>query len=54
MDKFERLNQETRDFNNKNVNRFNYSSHDSSQSWIHYHNNQTFKQNNGQYSKHYY
>lgn len=56
MDKFERLNRETRDYNNnKEVNRFSQSTpnYGSSEFWRNYWNNQTFKQNNGQYSRHY-
>lgn len=55
MDKFERLNRETREFNNRNVDRFNRASsnYGTSAYWENYHNNQTYKQNNGQYSKHY-
>lgn len=53
-DKFERLNRETQDFNNRNVNRFNPST----KSNYNYFdpcrlNNETFKTNNGQYSNHY-
>ena len=54
MDKFERLNRETNEFNNRNVNHYNpnnrYGTHEY---WQNYWNNQTYKQNNGQYSKHY-
>ena len=55
MDKFERLNRETRDFNNRNVDRFNESCKPTytSQWWVNYNNNQVFKQNNGQYSNKY-
>lgn len=51
---FNRLNRETRDFNNRNVDRFNestrsnYSFFDPCKL-----NNQTYKENNGQYSNHY-
>lgn len=56
MDKFERLNRETRDFNNRNVDRFNTASpkYGSHEYWQNYWNNQTYKQNNGEYSKKYY
>jgi hypothetical protein len=56
MDKFERLNRETREYNNKNVNRFNPATpkYGSREYWLNYYNNQTYKQNNGQYSKHYF
>lgn len=55
MDKFKRLNRETREHNNRNVNRFNRSctSYGTSTYWQNYWNNQTYKQNNGQYSGHY-
>ena len=55
MDKFERLNRETREFNNRNVDRFNPSTpcYGSSEYWRNYWNNQTYKANNGQYSRHY-
>lgn len=54
---FDRLNRETRDYNRRNFSQdtptiagtqrvFN-------QSWQNYYNNQTYKANNGQYSKHY-
>lgn len=56
MDKFERLNRETREFNNRNVDRFNTSAnkYGTSEYWRNYWNNKTYKENNGQYSKHYY
>lgn len=55
MDIFEKLNRETNDYNNKNVNRFNSSvnKYGTSDYWQNHWNNQTYKQNNGQYSKHY-
>lgn len=52
---FDRLNRETREYNNRNVDRFNpstkgnYNYFDPCRL-----NNQTYKQNNGQYSKRYY
>lgn len=52
---FERLNRETREHNNKNVDRFNESTKENYNYFDPYKlNNQTYKQNNGQYSKHYY
>lgn len=56
MDKFERLNRETQEHNNKNVDRFNSScnNYGTKEYWQNYFNNQTFKQNNGQYSKKYF
>jgi hypothetical protein len=55
-DKFARLNRETREYNNKNVDRFNRSTpkYGTSEYWLNYWNNQTYKQNNGQYSSKYY
>lgn len=52
---FDKLNRETREFNNKNVDRFNTSTPTNkiSSYWQNYWNNQTFKANNGQYSSHY-
>lgn len=51
---FDRLNRETRDFNNKNVNRFNENvKYGSSEYWKNYWNNQTYKKNNGEYSNYY-
>ena len=54
MDKFERLNRETREFNNR-VDRLSESSnkYGTKEYWMNYWNNQTYKQNNGQYSQHY-
>lgn len=56
MDKFERLNRETREHNNRNVNRYNPSSQkqNTSFSYFQYLNNQTYKQNNNQYSRKYF
>lgn len=55
MDKFDRLNRETREYNNRNVDRFNPSTKSNYTYFDPYkQNNQTYKQNNGQYSKHYY
>ena len=55
MDKFELLNRETREYNNRNVNWYNPST----KSNYNYFdpnklNNQTYKQNNGTYSKNYF
>lgn len=55
MDKFEQLNRETREYNNSNVDRFNPSTKANYTYFDPYRqNNQTFKANNGQYSKKYY
>ena len=56
MDKFERLNRETREWNARNVDRFNTSTpkYGTAAYWQNYYNNQTYKANNGQYSKKYY
>ena len=54
MDKFEMLNRMTREWNNRNVDRYNpstrsnYSSYDQNRL-----NNETYKSNNGQYSSYY-
>ena len=55
MADFEKLNRQTREFNNRNVDRFNKSSpkYGSANYWLNYRNNQTYKENNGQYSEHY-
>ena len=51
---FDRLNRETREYNSKNIDRFNpstrsnYSSHNFDRL-----NNETYKHNNGQYSPYY-
>ena len=57
MNKFDRLNRQTREFNNRNVNRFNPSTQGnySNGNWRqNYCNQQTYYQNNGQYAKRYY
>ena len=55
MDKFERLNRETREYNNRNVDRFNPSTKGNYTYFDPWRaNNQTYKENNGQYSKKYY
>jgi hypothetical protein len=55
MDKFERLNRETREFNNRNIDRFNPSTKPNYSYFDPYkQNNQTYKANNGQYSKKYF
>lgn len=54
MDKFERLNRETREYNNRNVDRFNPSTKGNYNHFDPYKlNNQTYKANNGQYSNYY-
>lgn len=54
MDKFERLNRETRDFNNRNVDRFNPSTKSNYNYFDPYKlNNQAYKANNNQYSNYY-
>ena len=55
MDKFDRLNRETRDFNNRNFDRFNSSApkYGTSDYWRNYWNNKTYKRNNGEYSRKY-
>lgn len=60
MADFDRLNRETSEFNNRNVSRYDYHRSEAekkpvaSREWLNYLNNQTFKANNGQFSKHYY
>lgn len=57
MADFDKLNRETRDYNNRNVDRFNPSApttYGTSAYWQNYANNQTYKQNNGQFSKHFF
>lgn len=61
MDKFERLNRETSEYNNRRRNMdptgSNYGStpkYGTSEYWRNYWNNQTYKTNNGQYSKKYF
>lgn len=53
---FDKLNRETHDYNCNNVNRFNPSTpkYGTSEYWQNYFNNQTYKQNNGEYSPKYY
>lgn len=54
MTNFDRLNRETREYNNKNVNRFNENAkYGTKEYWTNYWNNKTYKNNNGQYSNHY-
>ena len=52
---FDKLNRETREFNARNVDRFNPSTpkYGTPAYWQNYWNNKTHKQNNGQYSNHY-
>lgn len=56
MDLFDKLNRETREWNARNVDRYNPSNPktNASESWLNYYNNQTYKINNGEYSKKYY
>lgn len=63
QDKFDRLNRETRAYNNGITRQIDptgnakYESapkYGTSEYWRNYWNNQTFKQNNRQYSQHYY
>ena len=54
MDKFDRLNRETREYNNRNVDRFNPSTKSNYSYFDPYaQNNRTYKENNGQYANHY-
>lgn len=51
---FERLNRETREHNNSNVDRYNPSTKSNYNHFNPYKlNNETYKQNNGQYSNYY-
>ena len=57
MADLDKLNRETQEFNNRNVDRFNSSApaaYGTSEYWRNYWNNKTFHANNGQYSRHYY
>ena len=59
MDKFDRLNRETREYNARNVYRNNSNANSapkygSADYWHNYWNNQTYKSNNGEYSRKYY
>lgn len=54
MNKFERLNRETRDYNNRNLDRYNPSTKSNYNYFDPYKlNNQTYKANNNQYSNYY-
>ena len=55
MNMFDRLNEETRRFNAYNVDRFNESTpkYGTPEYWRNYWNNQTYKVNNGEYSRKY-
>ena len=55
-DRLKRLNRETQEFRNRNVDRFNTSCNKfgTSAYWQNYCNNQTYKANNGQYSSKFY
>ena len=50
---FDKLNRETREHNNKDLNRFNTTTN-SKYNYFNYLNNQTYKQNNGIYTKKYF
>lgn len=56
MDRFDRLNRETREWNARNVDRFNTATpkYGTAEYWRNKWNNQTYKENNGQYSRKYY
>lgn len=59
MKNFDELNRQTREWNAHNVSHPISSASEapkygSSAYWLNYWNNQTYKNNNGQYSKHYY
>lgn len=58
MDKFDRLNRETRNWNNgisRNISpTTNNAKYGTSEYWRNYYNNQTYKKNNGEYSRKYY
>lgn len=54
---FDRLNRETHEYNCNNVNRFNPAAPNTNKSsfnYFQYLNNQTFKENNGQYNPKFY
>ncbi len=57
MADFDKLNKETREYNSRVHEYYNYSIEQKqnpiSAYWLNYYNNQTYKQNNGQYSSHY-
>jgi hypothetical protein len=51
---FDRLNRETKEYNNKNIDRFNQSTKSNYNYFNPYKlNNETYKQNNGSYSNYY-
>jgi len=56
MANFDELNRQTRDFNSRNVDRFNRATpkYGCTAYGLNYCNNQTFKTNNGQFSSHYF
>ena len=55
MADFDRLNRQTREFNNKNVDRFNPSTRGNyNRTDFNRLNNETYKANNGQYNRKYY
>lgn len=54
MDKFDRLNKETREYNNRNVDRYNNSTRGNYTYFNPYReNNSTYYSNNGQYNNYY-
>ena len=54
MNKFDRLNKETREYNSRNVDRFNESTRGNYNYLNHYReNNKTYYNNNGQHSNYY-
>ena len=52
MADFDRLNRETREYNSRV--HYENTKYGTSEYWRNYYNNQTYRENNGQYSKHYY
>lgn len=57
MNKFDMLNQQTRAWNNgisRNISPTTGGKYGTPEYWRNYWNNQTYKANNGQYSKHFY
>ncbi len=53
---FDKLNRQTRDYNNgisRNIDPIKGSNYGTREYWQNYWNNQTYKTNNGQYSRHY-
>lgn len=57
MDRFELLNKQTRDWNNgisRSIDPTAGSKYGTSEYWLNYWNNQCYKRNNGEYSRHYF